>query len=65
MLELDLAVELVVNATIRADGKVYNISIVGSRLDGPLVGGAGRLKERFTGVPGAEGAIGSFIPVTD
>jgi hypothetical protein len=38
LLELGLAVELVVNATIRADGNEYNISIVGSGLDEDLVG---------------------------
>lgn len=30
--------ELAVNATIRAEGNVYNISTVGSGLDGALLG---------------------------
>jgi hypothetical protein len=54
-----------VNATMRADGKVYSISMVGSGLDDTLLEGAGRLKERFIGVPGVEKVIGSFVPVTE
>lgn len=38
LLELGLVVELAVNATIRAEGNVYNISTVGSGLDGALLG---------------------------
>jgi hypothetical protein len=53
----------VVNATIRAEGKVYSISIEGSGLDESLV--AGRLKERLMGVEGVVEAIGSFVPVTE
>ncbi len=50
---------------MRADGKVYNISMAGSGLDETLVGWTGRLKERLMGVPGIEEAIGSLIPVTE
>jgi hypothetical protein len=53
----------VVNATIRADGRVYSISIEGSGLDEPLV--TGRLNERLRGVEGAAEAICSFVPVTE
>jgi hypothetical protein len=38
LLELGLAVEFVVNATMRADGKLYKISIVGSGLEETLLG---------------------------
>lgn len=64
MLEVGLAVEfVVVNATMRADGKVYNISTEGSGLDDSLA--AGRLNERLTGVGGMEDAIDSFVPVIE
>lgn len=53
----------VVKATIRAEGKVYSISIEGSGLDESLV--AGRLKERLINAEGVVEAIGSFVPVTE
>ena len=53
----------VVKATIRAEGKVYSISIEGSGLDESLV--AGRLKERLMNAEGVVEAIGSFVPVTE
>lgn len=52
------------NATMRADGRVYSISIEGSGLVETLVDGAGKLNERFIGVPGVENVIGSFVPIT-
>ena len=58
VLKLGLAFELVValvNATIRADGSVYSISIEGSGVADDVV--AGRLKDRLTGVEGFDESI--------